>query len=193
MKRQKFPGRTRATTELIDSTDQCERQTHDIHQALQVPWIPYILQPSRRLWHQVPHRSSHQSVWSTNQILVQPARWHLQQISHFPSHSNELTLVGMRSMVATEIPTDETWSLPHSKYSSHPKNIYVPTQKRKNDQRSCQKTILQYTMCREYDRSKAIIIHWESRTRPLPTSTYKTNVDYMLQQQQEERTTIHYK
>jgi len=28
---------------------------------------------------------------------------------------------------------------------------------------------------------------------PLPTSTYKTNADYMLQQQQEERTIIHYK
>ena len=41
-----------------------------------------------------------------------------------------------------------------------------------------------HTMCIEYDRSKATIIHWESRTRSLPTSTYKTNADYMLQQQQ---------
>jgi len=42
-------------------------------QALQVPWIRHILQPSsRRLRHQVPHSSSHQSVWSPNQILEQP-------------------------------------------------------------------------------------------------------------------------
>ena len=137
-------------------------------QALQVPWIPYILQPPRRLWHQVPHRSSHQSVWSTNQILVQPACWHLQQISHFLSHSNELTLVGMRSMVTTEIATDETWSLHHSKYLSHPKNIYVPSQERKNNEWSSQKTIIWHTMCREYDRSTATIIHWESCTNPYP-------------------------
>ena len=48
-------------------------------------------------------------------------------------------------------------------------------------------------MCREYDRSTATIIHWESCTRSFPTLTYKTNADYMLQQQQEERMTIHYK
>ena len=166
-----------------DTTCQCERRIHDIHQALQVPWIPHILQPSGRLWHQVPHRSSHQSVWSTNQILVQPARWHLQQISYLPSHSNELTLVGMRIMVTTEIATDETWSLPNSKYPSYPKDIYVPSQERKNNQRSSQKTILRHTMCREHDRSKITIIHWESRKRSLPTSTCKTNADYMLQQQ----------
>jgi hypothetical protein len=139
------------------------------------------------------HRSSHQSVWSTNQILVQPARWHLQQISYLPSHSNELTLVGMRSMVTTEIATDETWSLPNSKYPSYSKDIYVPSQERENNQQSSQKTILWHTMCREHDRSEVTIIHWESRTRSLPTSTCKTNADYMLQQQQEERTTIHYK
>jgi len=116
-----------------DTTDQCERRIHDIHQALQVPWIPYILQPPRRLWHQVSHRSSHQSIWSTNQILVQPTCWHSQQISHFPSHSNELTLVGMWSMVTTEIATDETWSLSHSKYPLHSKNIYVPSQESKSE------------------------------------------------------------
>jgi hypothetical protein len=33
---------------------------------------------------------------------------HLHQISHLLSHSNELTPVGMLSMVLTEIATDET-------------------------------------------------------------------------------------
>jgi hypothetical protein len=35
-------------------------------------------------------------------------------------------------------------------------------------------------MCKEYDRSTANIIHWESCTRSSPTLTYKTNADYMF-------------
>jgi hypothetical protein len=88
-----------------DTTDQCES---GFLMTCTKPWILYILQPPRQLWHQVPHRSSHQSVWSPDQILAQPAYWHLQQISHLPSHSNELTSVGMQSMVLTVIITDET-------------------------------------------------------------------------------------
>ena len=50
----------------------------------------------------------------------------------------------------------ETWSLPHWKYLPHPKNIYVPSQERKNNERSSQKTSQWHTMCWEYDRSTAV-------------------------------------
>jgi hypothetical protein len=115
--------------------------------------IPYILQPPRKLWHQVLHCSSHQSIWSPDQILVQPACWHLSNISmrissSEPSHSP----VGMQSMVLTEIANNESWSLPlpRSKYPENSPHINISSQEGKNNKqsRSSQKTILWHTLCR---------------------------------------------
>ena len=56
--------------------------------------------------------------------------------SHLPSHSNELTPVGMQNMVCIEIATDETQSLPHSKCPKNTPHINVSSYEGKNNKRS---------------------------------------------------------
>jgi hypothetical protein len=53
--------------------------------------------------------------------------------SHLPSHPNELTPVGMQSMVPTTIITGQPNSLLTQKYPWHPKNIYVSGQEGKKN------------------------------------------------------------
>jgi hypothetical protein len=77
----------------------------------------------------------------------------------------------------------EAWSLQQSLLAKNTPHINVSSQEGTNNKQSSQKTILRHTMCKEYDCSMTTIIHWESCTRSSPTSTYKTNADYMLQQQ----------
>ena len=124
---------------------------HDIHQAsTSIPWILYILQLPRQLDIKSRIAAATKAFGALTKFWYNQHVWHLHQIFHLPSHSNELTPVGMLSMVLTEIATDETWSLPHLKC---PKNTpHISSQEGKNNKWSSQKT-----MCREYDRRKLLI------------------------------------
>jgi hypothetical protein len=92
-----------------------------------------------------PHCSSHQRVWSPDQILVQPACWYLQQVSHLPSHPNELTPVGMQNWsVRKSLKLEDflNWNVRKILLISM---YQVKKERITNKKRSSQKTILWHT------------------------------------------------
>ena len=66
------------TTKTPTTTRQSPQSSHEVEAVMSrrtyPSWDPIYLTASKTwLWHQVPHHSSHHSVWSPDQILVQPA------------------------------------------------------------------------------------------------------------------------
>jgi len=76
--------------------------------SLQLPWILYNLQPPD------DYDIKSRIAAATKAFGAMTKFWYNQhvdtysKVSHLPSHSNELTPVGMQSMVLTEIATEET-------------------------------------------------------------------------------------